>query len=283
MITDQKYTIPGFNKLFIVSTLMVVLFAKPLIELVTVWRIDDDYSHGFFVIPLSLYMIWQKRDIWKNLDNNPSWIAFGVFVFSLFIYLAALLIRFHTLLYATMVLSLLSLCVSLLGWKKSKHLLGPILFLVFMFPIPSSIYIMITNPLKLMITGFSAAIIRVFDIPVLQEGNLLFFANTKLEVAEACSGIRSIYSYLMLGIVFSFFCRKILSKIVLVLSSIPLAILVNVFRVTITGILSHYFGEKAAQGFFHEFAGMALFAAGLVLMYATYYAIEGRSAKKQQL
>lgn len=282
MITIRHQSNTDFIKVFIVSILVVVLFAKPLSEFINIWRVNDDYSHGFFVIPLSLYMVWQNREIWKRLDNDPSWLAFSIFIVSLFIYLAAFLARFHTLRCAAIILILLSLCVSFFGWKKSKHFLVPILFLIFMCPIPSSIYIMITNPLKLFITGTSALIIRTLGIPVLQEGNVLFFAKTNLEVAEACSGLRSIYSYLMLGIVFSFFCKKILSKLVITLSAIPLAIIVNIFRVTITGLLSHYFGEKAAQGFFHEFTGMVLFGVGLVMMFGFYFIIEGRFTKKSK-
>jgi exosortase len=270
-------------KILLLSGLVAVLFARPLGDLLTIWRIDADYSHGFFVIPLSFYMVWQKRNTWGKIDNRPSWTGFVIFLFTLVIYLGALRTRFHTLIYVTMIVLTLSLCVTFFGWRKSRYFLGPILFLIFMCPIPSSLYIMMTNPLKLLITGISATIIRLFDIPVLQQGNLLYFSNTRLEVAEACSGIRSIYSYLMLGIVFSLFCGKMLSKVLLVISAIPLAIMVNIIRVSMTGILAHYFGEKAAQGFFHEFAGMVLFAAGLVLMYGTYYLVEGRFPKKCRL
>jgi exosortase len=277
---DIPYT--SFIRPFIVSALTLVLFAKPLFDLLGVWRVDADYSHGYFVIPIAMYMVWRKKEIWKHLSDEPSWLAFGAFLISLIVYIVSLTIKFHTLLYVAMISIIISMCVSFFGWKKAKYFIGPTLFLLFMFPIPASLYIMITNPLKLIITDFSAAIIRLCGIPVLQEGNLLFFANTRLEVAEACSGIRSAYSYLMLGFIFSLFCGNLLAKIVLIVCAIPLAISVNILRVTITGILSHYFGEEAAQGFFHEFAGMALFAVGLVLMFLSYYVVEGWTVKKHQ-
>ena len=150
-----------------------------------------------------------------------------------------------------------------------------------MFPIPNAYYILITNPLKLMITDISAHIIQLFGIPVYQDGNLLFFANTSLEVAEACSGIRSLYSYLMLSFVFTILCKKKVTKIVLVCSTIPLAVFVNVIRVTGTGILSHFYGAKVAQGFFHEFTGFLLFAIGFVLLFIEYYFFE--KTKNDQL
>ena len=282
MIIATNYRNREIIKLLVISSLLALLFARPLGDLLALWWHNADYSHGFFVIPLSLYMVWQKREAWKDVVDKPSWAGLSIFCLSLIVYLGALLSRFHTLIFAAMIVLVLSLCLSFFGWKKSIFFLGPIMFLIFMFPIPSSTYILITNPLKLLITNISATIINFFGIPVLQQGNLLYFANTSLEVAEACSGIRSIYSYLMLGIVFSFFCGRMLSKAVLVLFPLPLAILVNIIRVTVTGILSHYFGANAAQGFFHEFTGMALFVVGLIFMLGAYYLVEKRSSKVEK-
>jgi exosortase len=118
-----------------------------------------------------------------------------------------------------------------------------------------------------MITEISADIIDFIGITVYQEGNLLFFSNTQLEVAEACSGIRSLYSYIMLSCIFAMLCRRLDKKIIMIFAAIPLAIVVNIIRVSGTGVLSHYYGEKVAQGFFHEFTGFIVFALGFILLY----------------
>jgi exosortase len=148
-----------------------------------------------------------------------------------------------------------------------------------MFPIPSSYYILITNPLKLMITDISGQIISFMGIPVFRDGNLLFFAGFELEVAEACSGVRSLYSYLMLSCLFTIMSKRLRSKVVLLLSAIPLAIAVNIIRVVGTGILSVNYGPKLAQGFFHEFSGLVLFCIGFACLYLEFHLLSVWQAK----
>ena len=258
------------NKRFLLFSsillLVFILFLKPLSSLFRIWLSNPDYSHGFFVVPISVYMTWTNRVKWQKVPSkaSPAWAFF--FFFSVLFYLLAVFSKIHTLIFISMVLLLICLLFALIGWQKGNYFLIPILFLFFMFPIPSSAYILMTNPLKLFITSISAWIIRLFDIPVFQQGNLLFFSNTRLEVAEACSGIRSIYSYLMISIVYTVLTKDVRIKLILILSSIPLAIFVNILRVTLTGILSHHFGEKIAQGFFHEFTGIVLFFVGFIFM-----------------
>lgn len=271
---------PGNHaKAIIVALLAIILFAPAFIRLIEVWYNDPDYSHGFFVLPISLYMVWIKRQKLSILNKDISWVGFLVLLLSLMTYLVAYTIKFNTMVYLSMFFIIIGIVLFLAGWQVMKELLLPVFFLLFMFPIPNSYYIMITNPLKLMITEISAQLIGLLGIPVYQEGNLLFMAHYQFEIAEACSGVRSLNSYLMLGFVFVVICKKLLTKMILIISTVPLAIGVNIIRVTVTGILAIFFGEKVAQGFFHEFTGFILFIIGLVVLYLEYYFIEGKSAK----
>lgn len=256
--------------------LLTILFFPVLKSLISVWNTNDDYSHGFFVIPIFIYMVWQKKDFLYSLQVKPSWVGFVFLLVGMILYTVAFLTNFHTLIYLSIMIIIISTVVFLAGWQITYHILFPVLFLLFMFPIPSSVYIQITSPLKVFITNISAYIISLVGIPVYQEGNLLYFAKTQLEVAEACSGIRSLFSYAMLSCVFSLFCTTMTRKVIIILSTIPLAIAVNIVRVSGTGILAHFFGEKAAQGFFHEFTGFFLFAIGLVFLFSEYYFLESR-------
>ena len=143
----------------------------------------------------------------------------------------------------------------------------PILFLVFMIPIPSILVDKITFPLQLFASRFAVFCIDLIGIPVLREGNVIHLANTSLEVAEACSGIRSFVTLLGLGTAFAYFAqRTTLLRLTLILSCVPIAILVNAFRVTLTGVLASYWGSAAAEGFFHSFEGYFLFVAALLLL-----------------
>ena len=265
-------------KMIFIFILMVLLFAPTLIDLINTWGKNDDYSHGFFVLPISLYMVWQKRKKLGSLPVKPSWIGFPVFFGGLAAYSIGFVTQFHTCIYLSIVVSILGLLFSLCGLQITKELLLPVLFLFFMFPIPNAYYISITNPLKLMITKISTQVISIAGIPVYRDGNLLFFANSQLEVAEACSGVRSLYSYLMLGCVFALISKKRWCKVIIVLSTIPLAIFVNIVRVTVTGILSHYHGAEVADGFFHEFSGFILFALGLAILYWVYHLLNYKTA-----
>ena len=136
-----------------------------------------------------------------------------------------------------------------------------------MIPVPYSLLGTVSLPLQLMATKVSAALIQAGGIPVYREGNMLYFVGTQLEVAEACSGIRSIMSLTMLAFVFAAMLpggwKK---KAVLVVSAIPIAMLANIIRISGTGILAHFFGDKVARGFLHEFSGIAIFIFGFAVL-----------------
>jgi len=284
MTTDVENDIIPVNKTK-VATLSIVaalLFAPVIAELIQMWSTKDDYSHGFLVLPVSLYMVWQKRHKLQKWPVKPSWLGLPILVGSVAIYFIAFSTKFHMLMYISMPVIILGLLLFVIGRRLTRELLLPIVFLFFLFPIPDSYYILFTSPLKLLITKISMELIYIMGIPVYREGNLIFLAATQLEVTEACSGIRSLYSYLMLGFVFAFMSRNLKSKLILILSTIPLALLVNVIRVTGTGILSNYFGEKAAQGFFHEFSGFLLFAVGFCFLFGEYYYLRIWATRRRQ-
>lgn len=278
-ISQLRERISPLNQVKIITIIFFVfiLFFPVLLKLIHLWSGDADYSHGFFVIPISLYMVWQKRERLLSIEIKPTWAGFILLGLGLVCYYVALVASFNTLQNISMLAVFIGLLLFFCGIKFTRELLCPIFFLFFMFPIPSAYYIMITNPLKLMITMISAAIIGFMGIPVFRDGNLLFFANTQLEVAEACSGVRSLYSYLMLGFLFALLSIRLRTKILLILSTIPLAILVNIVRVTITGVLSNFYGPKIAQGFFHEFTGFVLFIIGFIILVIEYYIFNYRS------
>jgi len=154
-----------------------------------------------------------------------------------------------------------------LGTGFARILAFPVLFLLFMIPVPYSLLGTVSLPLQLMATKVSAALIQAGGIPVYREGNMLYFVGTQLEVAEACSGIRSIMSLTMLAFVFAAMLpggwKK---KAVLVVSAIPIAMLANIIRISGTGILAHFFGDKVARGFLHEFSGIAIFIFGFAVL-----------------
>jgi exosortase len=150
-----------------------------------------------------------------------------------------------------------------------KVLLFPLGILLLMIPIPAIIFNQIVFPLQLVASRVGEASLSAAGVPVLREGNVIILANTSLEVAEACSGIRSLVSLLTLGIVYGYFVdRRPGVRTAIALSSIPVAILANGLRVAGTGFAAHFFGPAAAEGFFHTFSGWLVFGFAFVLLFA---------------
>jgi len=274
-----KFGDPCLLKTSLILILLFVLFAPVLSDLVVTWSNDGDYSHGFFVLPAVFYLVWGKRHDLAAIQTRTFWPAFPPLVISTALYVVSYTVRFHSLTSFAIVSTIFFLLLFLTGWRMSKALIFPTLFLFFLFPLPNGFYVLITNPLKLFITAVSANAISALGIPVYREGNLLFFPNTQLEVAEACSGIRSLISYLMLGSLFAYFSSGWMARVILFGSALPLSLFVNFLRVVITGILAFSFGPQVSRGFFHEFSGMVLFLIGLGVLLLEYLFFSNRSSR----
>ena len=121
-------------KLISLSFLIILLFAKPILGLIHIWTTTADYSHGFFVIPISLFMVWQKRETILSTSTRASWAGFPLFLAGSVSYLIAVITKFHTFTFFSMIAVLLSLTLFLVGYKITKILLLPILFLLLCFP-----------------------------------------------------------------------------------------------------------------------------------------------------
>lgn len=258
-------------QLAVLLLLWLISFYPVYPSLVDTWLNHSNNSHGILVPLISGFFIWQKREQLLSTPLNPSlWggilLLCSLLLYSLF-YIGAVAIACRLMI----ILSLIGLILFNFGAGVLRVIRFPVFFLIFMIPIPVSLYTMIAFPLQIFATDASAAAINLVSIPVYQEGNMLYFAQTSLEVAEACSGLRSMTTFLMLGCLFAYLMDKgVPQRLILVASSIPLAIFANFVRVTGTGILAHFFGARTARGFLHEFSGLAVFAFGFVLLFALY-------------
>ena len=247
------------------------VFAPILYHLVRHWKLVPDYSHGFLVAPLAIYFAWERREDLKRTSIEPSW--WGVLPLALGA-LALAIGRLGVELMAmrtAFVLTLIGLVLLLLGRRIARVLAFPLLFLFLMIPLPQSLVNTITFPLQLIASDLAMAPLYWLQIPALREGNIIHLAGTQLLVAEACSGLRSLMALGTLGVVFAYFFRKnMIERLVIVASTIPIAILVNAFRVALTGVLTHRFGEAAADGVIHQTEGFFTFglAFGLLLLEA---------------
>ncbi len=248
---------------------LALVYWRVFAKLIYDWGHDDNYSHGFLIIPIALYFVWERRARLMALEIRPAWVGLVVFAGGIVVLIAGLL-------GAELFLSRISLLgvlggaiLFLFGWRHLQALIFPLAFLLLMIPLPAIIFNQIAFPLQLLASRAGEFAISSADIPVLREGNVLVLANTTLEVAEACSGIRSLISLLALGIVFGYFSdSRTWVRTLIAASTIPVAIISNGARVAGTGIAAHRWGPSVAEGFFHEFSGWVVFMVAFGLMLA---------------
>jgi exosortase len=248
-------------------TAAVGVFAPILYYMFIHWKVVPDYSHGFLVAPLAAYFAWERRAKLRRTPVEPSWwglvpLALGTLALAigrLGVELTAMRSGF--------VLTLIGLVLLLLGRQVFQVLTFPLLFLFLMVPLPQSLVNVIAFPLQLIAADLAVNSLHTIGVPALREGNIIHLASTQLFVAEACSGLRSLMALGTLAVVFAYFFRRnAIERIVIVLSAIPIAILVNAFRVGLTGYLTHRFGEGAAEGLIHQTEGFFTFGLAFALL-----------------
>jgi exosortase len=237
-------------------------------KLVSDWATDDNYSHGFLVVPVALFLAWERREALAAAARRPSLLGLVVVVGSLGVLAAGTLGAELFLTRIAIVGVLVGVVLFALGWHHLRLLAFPLAFLLLMIPLPAILFNQIALPLQLLASQVGEEGLRAFGVPVLREGNVMVLASTTLEVAEACSGIRSLISLLTLGIVYGYFMdSRAWVRWVLALSTVPIAVVTNGLRVAGTGIAAHHYGPEAAEGFLHTFSGWLVFVSALALLF----------------
>jgi exosortase len=252
-----------------VAWLLVLLIAAyfPILKsLVLQWSTDEDVGHGFLVPLVAGYIAWQRRDTLAALPLKPAWWGLALLAWGALQAWVGMLGAELFLQRSAVLISLVGLLLVLGGTPLVRALLFPLLLLPFMIPIPAVIYNQITFPLQLFASRVAEFVLELIGIPVLRDGNILELASQKLSVAEACSGIRSLLSLTFLALVYGYFFEKrVWMRWVLFIATIPIAIIANAGRVTITGILSEI-DTSLAGGFFHSLEGWIIFLIALAML-----------------
>jgi exosortase len=231
------------------------------------WAEVEDYSHGFLIVPLALYFAWERRDALAEARIDPSWWGLVPLALSVMALVVGTLGVEYMTTRLSFVFALMGLVLLLLGRDVFRILAFPLGFLFLMIPLPQSLVNVVAFPLQLIAADFAVEALYWIGIPALREGNIIHLANTPLFVAEACSGLRSLMALITLGVVFAYFFRQsAIERVIIVASTVPIAILVNAFRVALTGVLTHHYGEKAAGGWIHETQGLFTFSIAFVLL-----------------
>lgn len=231
------------------------------------WSSNDNYSHGFFIPLISAYMVYTMKGELQKLPVRPkNWGILLLFAGLGQLYVASVGSEFF-LQRTSLILVLLGAILYLWGSTVTRKVIVPVLYLLFMVPLPAIIWNKIAFPMQLFSSAITEHFVRLLGIPIFREGNVLHLAQTTLEVVDACSGLRSLTTMFALAAAFAWFNDYAnWKKWLLFFSAAPVAIFANMIRLTATAGLASVYGEKVAQGFLHEFSGLFTFVFGLLLL-----------------
>jgi exosortase A len=231
------------------------------------WSASDDYSHGLFIFPASLYFAWQKRERLAGIEVQPSFVGGLIVILSLVLYLLAHYAEIATLASLTLVIALAGSIIYLYGFALFNELRFPLFFMLFMIPVPSQIFSTLTIPLQLFVSKASTAIASLSGIPVLREGNVIFLAHRTLEVVQACSGLRSMMLLLALSAGIGYLTLKVnILRLALMAWAVPAAILANMIRVLMIIFAENHFGYDLTANTSHTVFGVFIFLLALILI-----------------
>jgi exosortase len=251
----------------LVCAVTLLVYFPVLTSLVRQWASDDNYSHGFLVVPFAAYFGWMRRRDLAALPLRPHWSGLAVVLGSLALLLAGRLGAELFLARISLVGLIAGAVLYLYGVAHLRVLFFPIAFLLLMVPLPAIVFNQLAFPLQLLASRAGETVLSASGIPVLREGNILVLPTTTLEVVEACSGIRSLVSLLTLAIILGKLTEpRLWARVVLAGLAVPVAIAANAARVAGTGLAAEWISPRAADGFFHEFSGWVMFVVAFSLL-----------------
>jgi len=252
------------------APLVLYVYGPTFAGLFRQWLNDPNFGHGSLVPLFSAFVIWKRRRLLACLPPKPSWVGLAVVIFSLVMLVAGVLGAELFLARSSFIFLLAGLVILFCGWEYFRALLFPWGCLFLMVPIPSIVFSQITLPLQLLASKLAGYALALLGVPVLRSGNIITLPAMSLEVAEACSGIRSLMSLITLAVIYGYFTEsRLLLRGLLVVAAIPIAVAANGLRIVGTGLLVHYGNERLAEGFFHLFSGWLVFLMSLVMLWAS--------------
>jgi exosortase D (VPLPA-CTERM-specific) len=260
------------NPGFLAVALLVLFLAAywvPFRSMINTWWTNEDYSYGFLVPLISLYLLWDRREVFRKLAVGSSWVVFPILLVFYLLALYGILGSSGNIAMPAVPILVLLFTAFVFGLDTLRRLFLPLVFLIFMMPVPAVLERTIGVFLKSVSSKMGGALISLAGISVHVSGNIIDIGVTQLQVVDACSGLRYLFPLIALGLLYSYFFEKALWKQVLcVLATIPIAILMNALRIGITGVLANYLGVSTAEGFFHGFSGWLIFLAAFAGLFA---------------
>lgn len=261
---------PGFlvyGQASVLFLLAAWLYGPLAIGLASQWWHDPNYTHGFFVPVFSLFLLWERRAKLAALRSQPSWFGLVILLLALLALVLSTITTGFFLYRISFLLFIVGTVVFLAGWNHLAAVSFPLAFLVLMVP-SSTLQSEITLPLQIIASKTASFLLMLIGIPAVREGNIILLPTARLDVAEACSGIRSLFSLITLTVIYGYLAEtKITLRVLLVLVAVPISILANALRIAVTGVVVEYWGIEGAQGTIHLLSGWLIFAGSLALLF----------------
>ena len=247
--------------------LLIFIFQEGLAFMVELWETKEEYGHGYIIPFITLFLIWQKSDKLELMYFKGSWLGLGAVVLGLVLFYMGELSSIYVLIQYAFLISLFGVILSVMGWHAFKVISIPFLILLFMIPLPNFFLNNLSSQLQLISSQIGVTFIRLFDISVYLEGNVIDLGVYKLQVVEACSGLNYLFPLMTLAFISAyFFTGAFWKKAIIFLSSIPITILMNSFRIGAIGVTVEYWGPEMAEGVLHDFEGWAVFMSCIVIL-----------------
>jgi exosortase D (VPLPA-CTERM-specific) len=256
----------GFSAI-LAPVLLGYLYADSLAFLFRSWMGSEDYSHGMFVPLISLFLIWQAWHRIAAAGIENSWWGLAVIAAGLLLYVIGEFATLYVLQHVSLWMVIVGLVIALIGVRGAKAITFPLSYLLTSIPLPVFLYASLSSQLQLWSSALGVGCLQLVGVTAYREGNVIDLGPIQLQVVEACSGIRYLLPLTSLALLCAYlFKDRMWKRVLLVLSSIPISILVNGFRIGMIGVLIEWYGQGTAEGFYHLFEGWVLFMASLGLL-----------------
>jgi exosortase len=242
------------------------LYAPIVSRLAAQWWQDPNYIHGFFVPAFSLLLLWEDRARLAALPLKPSWSGLVILLFALLALTVGVLSSEFFLPRISFLLLISGMVVFFAGWEYLLAVSFPLAFLILMVP-SSTIFNQVTFPLQILASKTASFLLTLAGVSLVREGNIILLSGARLEVAEACSGIQSLFSLVTLAIVYGYLVETKVGRILLALAAVPISVLANALRIAATGLVLQHWGIERAQGSLHILSGWLIFMSSLALLF----------------
>jgi exosortase D (VPLPA-CTERM-specific) len=227
--------------------------------MVGMWA-KEEYGYAYLLPAVALFIVWQKRAVLQRIPFDGSWAGLALVAIGIGLSLLGELSTLHVVVQYAFLIVIAGLTLTFMGWRGFRHIYVALILLIFMIPLPNFLYQGLSGELQLLSSRLGVAIMRLFGVSVFLEGNVIDLGSYKLQVAEACNGLRYLFPLMALGFIAAYFFKGALWKRALIfISTVPITIFMNSFRIGVIGIMVEYWGRAMAEGFLHDFEGWAIF------------------------